>query len=107
MGCRKRHGKRSTSYSARGKTLQKNLIYNKQDLRLTKTLKVEKWENGCAVTPAHLVVVPYPLISLMNNLVKKEHNSVHWGTENLLKHLQISVISSNMVETIEASHQEV
>ncbi|KAK1194525.1 POK7 protein, partial [Pygoscelis papua] len=34
-----------------------------------------------------------------------EHNTVHWGTENLLKHLQKSVISRNMVEIIKSVTQ--
>lgn len=78
-------------------SLQKNPIYDKQDLTLIETLKAEKQENGWVVIPSGLVVVPY---SIMNSLVKEKHKAVHWGTENLLKHLQKSVISRNMVETI-------
>ena len=67
------------------------------NLRLIETLKVEDWENGWALTTSGFGVVP---CSLMNSLVKEEHNAVHCGKENLLKHLQKSVISRNMVETI-------
>ncbi|KAK1213651.1 POK25 protein, partial [Pygoscelis papua] len=34
-----------------------------------------------------------------------EHNAVHWGTENLLRYLQKSVISRNMVEIIKSVTQ--
>ncbi|XP_009324031.1 PREDICTED: protein NYNRIN-like [Pygoscelis adeliae] len=83
-------------------SLQENPIYDKQDKRLIETLQAERREDGWAVTPTGLVVIPH---SLMNSLVKEEHNTVHWGTENLLKHLQKSVISRNMVEIIKSITQ--
>lgn len=72
-------------------------LYDKQDLKLIETLKAEKQADGWVVTPLGLVVVPY---SLMNESMRKEHYSVHWGAENLLKHLQKLIISKNMVESV-------
>ncbi|GAB0208003.1 protein NYNRIN-like [Grus japonensis] len=64
--------------------------YDSWDKNLIETLKTEIQENGWAVTPTGQVILT-PI--LMHEIVKKEHNSVHWGTENLVKHLQKSVVS--------------
>ena len=41
-------------------------------------MKAQERADGWVITPLRLVVVPY---SLMAHLVKREHDTVHWGTE--------------------------
>jgi len=58
--------------------------YDSQDRNLFKALRAKIQKNGWSVTAMGQAILT-PI--LMREIVKKEHNSVHWGTENLLKHL--------------------
>lgn len=64
-----------------------------------KFLEAEIKESGWAVTPAGQVVVP-PL--LLQEIAQQEHESTHWGTENLLKHLKKVVIGRRMIDIVQS-----
>lgn len=72
--------------------------YDQADHKLIKFLKAEITENGWAVRPANLVVVP-PLI--LRELAQRQHESTHFGVENLLKHLKKVVIGKGMADIVQ------
>ncbi|XP_056371414.1 uncharacterized protein LOC130266110 [Oenanthe melanoleuca] len=73
--------------------------YDQADQKLIKFLKAEITESGWAVTPMNQVVVP-PLI--LRELVQREHETTHYGVENLLKHLRKVVIGKGMIDIIQS-----
>lgn len=73
--------------------------YDQRDHKLIKFLEAETKESGWAVTPAGQVVVP-PL--LLQEIAQQEHESIHWGTENLLKHLKKVIIGRKMIDTVQS-----
>lgn len=85
------------------KGLLKGLVdkpkYDQQDIKLTETLKATYNQEGWAIASRKIVVVPY---NLLYSTVKQEHNTVLWRTDDLLKHLQKSILGRNMVELIQS-----
>ncbi|XP_041875976.1 protein NYNRIN-like, partial [Corvus kubaryi] len=77
--------------------------YDQKDHKLIKFLKAEIKEGRWAVTPVGQVVVP-PLI--LQEIAQREHESIHWGAENLLKHLRKVVIGRGMIDIVQSSKCE-
>ena len=71
--------------------------YDKKDINLIGKLKAKKQLNGWAVMPTGQVIIPS---SLMREIAKKEQDEGHWGTENLVKHLQKTIMSRAMTEIV-------
>ncbi|XP_051631219.1 uncharacterized protein LOC127464785 [Manacus candei] len=74
--------------------------YDERDNQLIRSLKAEIKEGGWAVTPTGQVVVPPPLL---REIAQQEHETTHWGMENLLKHLKKTVIGTNMTEAVQST----